>query len=218
MFLGSNMFSSSIPSALTGLTDLLKLNLSSNSLSGPLPFDVGKWKVLISMDLSNNQFSGDIPTGVADLKDLTHFSLSNNRIMGSIPKLQGEIPRGGLFGNYSIESFKGNEALCGAPQLHLPDCKVKPLKNSNAKAKLKIYVSLPIASTILMMALIFIILRREKNSKSWIKEAISSLQNQVVDTNLLSATRRGRSAANNCAVSILQVGLESSTEIPDEKA
>ncbi|KAK8706312.1 hypothetical protein V6N13_049882 [Hibiscus sabdariffa] len=80
LFLGSNMFSSSIPSTLTVLNDLLILNLSSNSLSGALPIDIGKWKVLTNIDLSNNQFSGDIPTGVADLKDLTHFSLSNNRI------------------------------------------------------------------------------------------------------------------------------------------
>ncbi|KAK8665432.1 hypothetical protein V6N13_005599 [Hibiscus sabdariffa] len=75
------MFSSSIPSTLTGLNGLLILNLSSNLLTGPLPIDIGKWNVLTNMDLSNNQFSSDIPTGVKEyLKDLTHFALSDNRI------------------------------------------------------------------------------------------------------------------------------------------
>ncbi|KAE8703323.1 putative Leucine-rich repeat protein kinase family protein [Hibiscus syriacus] len=183
LFLGSNMFSSSIPSALTGLKDLLILNLSSNSLTGSLPIDIGKWKVLISMDLSNNQFSSDIPTGVVNLKDLTHFSLSNNRITGLIPqsldlkekfqleklryliyfnvsfnRLEGKIPGGGAFGNYSIESFKGNKGLCGAPQLHVRSCQ----RNSKARIKLVIYVTLPIASTLLVVALIIIILRSRK--------------------------------------------------------
>ncbi|KAK9005636.1 hypothetical protein V6N11_043061 [Hibiscus sabdariffa] len=274
----SNMFSSSIPLTLTGLTDLLILNLSSNSLSGPLPIDIGKWKVLTSMDLSNNQFSGDIPNGVADLKDLVHFSLSNNRITGFIPgsfgelwslefldlsrnnlfgeipkslenlrylklfnvsfnRLYGEIPKGGSFVNYSIESFKGNEALCGAPQLHVPACKTKPLKNSKAKAKLIIYVALPIASTILVMALIIITLRRRKRkeklttrgdllpSETWRRISYHELhqatngfsESNLLDTSLLSTTGRERSAANNCALSILQVGLECSVELPDER-
>ncbi|KAL4312929.1 hypothetical protein GQ457_01G003600 [Hibiscus cannabinus] len=197
------MFSSSIPSTLTRLNDLLILNLSSNSLSGPLPIDIGKWKVLTSLDFSNNQFSSDIPTGVADLNDLTHFSLSNNRITGSVPesfgellslefldlsrnnlsgdipqsleklrylkyfnvsfnRLRGKIPEEGLFGNYSFESFDGNEALCGAARLHVPSCKTRHLKNSKARTKLTICVALPIAPTLLVVALIIIILRSRK--------------------------------------------------------
>ncbi|KAK8706156.1 hypothetical protein V6N13_049731 [Hibiscus sabdariffa] len=184
------MFSSSIPSTLTGLHDLLILNLSLNSLSGPLPIDIGKWKAMRRIDFSNNQFSSEIPIGVVDLKELTHFSLSNNRITGSIPesfgdllsleyldlstnilsgellktleklrflkyfnvsfnRLQGEIPDGKSFGNYSIESFKGNEALCGAAQLYVPSCKTKSHRNSKARTKIITYVAPPIACTIL---------------------------------------------------------------------
>ncbi|XP_039001507.1 leucine-rich repeat receptor-like protein kinase PXC2 [Hibiscus syriacus] len=171
--------------SLSGLNDLLILNLSSNSLSGPLPIDIGKWKVVNSMDLSNNQLLGDIPIRIAYLKDRIYFSLSNNRITDSIPesfgdllslesldlsrnnlsgeiplsleklcylkyfnvsfnRLQGEIPDGGSLESYSIESFKGNEALCGAPQLHVPSCKTKPLRNSKSRTKLIMHVALPV--------------------------------------------------------------------------
>ncbi|TYH29919.1 hypothetical protein ES288_A01G051800v1 [Gossypium darwinii] len=155
--LGSNMFSSSIPSSWKGLNNLLILNLSYNSLSGPLPIDMGKWKALTSMDLSNNQFSnlthfslsnnritGSIPESFGDLLSLEFLDLSRNNLSGEIPnvsfnRLQGEIPKGGSFGNYSIESFKGNEAFC----------KTRPLRNSKVRTKLIIFVTLPIASAIL---------------------------------------------------------------------
>ncbi|KAK8627923.1 hypothetical protein V6N13_063639 [Hibiscus sabdariffa] len=336
--LGSNTFSSSIPSTLTRLTGLLILNLSSNSLTGPLPVDIGKWKVLTSMDLSNNHFSSDIPVGVADLKDLTQFSLSNNRLTGPIPesfgdmlslefldlsrnnlsgeipmsleklrylrsfnvsfnRLHGKIPEGGSFEKYSIESFKGNEALCGAPQFHLPSCKSKSLKNSKARIKLMIYVAPPIASTFFVVALIFILRSRKRKNKlpnqedllplgAWrrisfhelhqatdgfsesrlldedmvahlsdfsiakllcqedsmiqtmtmatigyiapeygIEGIVStkgdkSLRNwvkELIYATLLSSIGREHSAANSCALSILQVGLQCSTELPDER-
>ncbi|KAL1059820.1 hypothetical protein V6Z11_1Z003900 [Gossypium hirsutum] len=163
--LDSNMFSSSIPSTLTRLNYLLILYLSSNSLSGPLPIDIGKGKVLTSLDLSNNQFSGphdfslsnnrimgSIPGSFDELLSLEFLDLSRNNLSGKIPKsleklrylkyfnvsfnrLEGEIPEGGSFGNYTIESLKGNEALC----------------------------ALPIASTILVVALIIILQYRRKD-------------------------------------------------------
>ncbi|KAK8648359.1 hypothetical protein V6N13_129113 [Hibiscus sabdariffa] len=57
----------------------------------------------------------------------------------------------------------------------------------------------------------------EKSLKGWVKESISSPLNQVVDTHLLSNVGRERSAANNCALSILQVGLECTAELPTER-
>ncbi|KAK8622633.1 hypothetical protein V6N13_117541 [Hibiscus sabdariffa] len=57
----------------------------------------------------------------------------------------------------------------------------------------------------------------ERSLKSWVKESTSTPTNQVVDINLLSTLGRERSAANNCALAILQVGLECSAELPDER-
>ncbi|GMJ10089.1 hypothetical protein like AT3G47580 [Hibiscus trionum] len=57
----------------------------------------------------------------------------------------------------------------------------------------------------------------ERSLKSWVEESISAPLNQIVDTNLLSTTGRDCSAANNCALSILNVGLECSAESPNER-
>ncbi|XP_039000394.1 receptor kinase-like protein Xa21 [Hibiscus syriacus] len=100
------------------------------------------------LDLSRDNLSGQIPKSLEKLCYLKSFNVSFNR-------LYGEIPEGGSFGNFSIESFQGNEALCGAPQLHLPSCETEPLKNS--KAKLIKYVAL-----IFMIDLIINILRCRK--------------------------------------------------------
>lgn len=57
----------------------------------------------------------------------------------------------------------------------------------------------------------------ETSLRSWVEESISSSLNQVLDINLQSSIGRKRSATDNCALSILQVGLECSVEAPDER-
>ena len=38
-------------------------------------------------------------------------------------ELQGEIPSGGPFANFSAQSYVMNKALCGAARLEVPPCK-----------------------------------------------------------------------------------------------
>ncbi|KAL4273963.1 hypothetical protein GQ457_13G004660 [Hibiscus cannabinus] len=149
----NNQFSSDIPTGVADLEDLVTLSLSNNRITGSIPESFGDLLSLEFLDLSKNNLSGEIPKSLEKLHYLKYFNVSFNR-------LQGEIPEGGSFGNYSIESFEGNEALCGAPQFHVPSC--EPVKNSKARTKHIIYVTMPIASTILVVVLIIIILRRRK--------------------------------------------------------
>ncbi|KAK8706322.1 hypothetical protein V6N13_049892 [Hibiscus sabdariffa] len=265
----NNQFSGDIPTGVADLEVLTHFSLSNNRITGSIPESLGDLLSLEFLDLSRNNLSGEIPKSLEKLPYLTYFNVSFNR-------LQGEIPEGGSFGNYSIESFKGNEGLCGAPQLHVPSC--KPVRNYKARTKLIIYVTLPIAPTILVVAVLLVILRRrqikdklttqedllrlrkwrrfsyhelhqatdgfnqsklledswiqtmtmatigymgpgERSLKSWVKGSRSSPLNQVVDTNLLSSIERERerSAANKCALSILQFGLECTAELPAER-
>ncbi|KAL4271158.1 hypothetical protein GQ457_13G004530 [Hibiscus cannabinus] len=155
MDFSNNYFSSDIPIGVADLKDLIRLSLSNNRLIDSILESLGDMLSLEFLDLSRNNLFGEIPKSLVKLPYLKSFNVSFNR-------LQVEIPEGGSFGNFSIESYKGNEALCGAPQLHLPSCKTKHLKNSKAKAKLIIYVALQIASIILVMVLIIIILRSRK--------------------------------------------------------
>ncbi|MBA0850083.1 hypothetical protein Goshw_025008, partial [Gossypium schwendimanii] len=50
-----------------------------------------------------------------------------------------------------------------------------------------------------------------------VEESISSSLNQVLDTNLHNSIGRKRLTADNCALVILQVGLECSVKAPDER-
>ncbi|KAK8312587.1 hypothetical protein V6Z12_D01G052700, partial [Gossypium hirsutum] len=158
--LSNNQFSGDIPTGVADLKDLTYFSLSNNRIMGSIPESFDELLSLEFLDLSRNNLSGEIPKSLKKLRYLKYFNVTFNR-------LEGKIPEGGSFGNYTIESFKGNEALCGATRLHVPNCKTRPLRNSKAKTKLKliIYVALPIASTILVVALIIIILQNRRKDK-----------------------------------------------------
>ncbi|XP_062004937.1 probable LRR receptor-like serine/threonine-protein kinase At3g47570 isoform X1 [Rosa rugosa] len=85
LFLWSNLLNSTIPSTLWGLTDILKLDLSSNSLIGPLSGGVGNLKVAVYLDVSYNHLSGSIPSSVGSLLNLVNLSLAHNNLEGLIP-------------------------------------------------------------------------------------------------------------------------------------
>ncbi|KAL4272411.1 hypothetical protein GQ457_13G004560 [Hibiscus cannabinus] len=153
MDLSNNQFSSDIPTGVADLEDLVTFSLSNNRITGSIPESFGDLLSLEFLDLSKNNLSGEIPKSLENLHYLKYFNVSFNR-------LQGKIPQGGLFGSYSIESFEGNKALCGAPQLHIPSC--KSVRNSKARTKIITYATMPVASTILVVALVIIILQRRK--------------------------------------------------------
>ncbi|PPD79039.1 hypothetical protein GOBAR_DD24044 [Gossypium barbadense] len=156
--LSNNQFSGDIPTGVADLKDLTHFSLSNNRIMGSILESFDELLSLEFLDLSRNNLSGEIPKSLVKLRYLKYFNVSFNR-------LEGEIPDGGSFENYTIESFKGNEALCGKARLHVPNCKTRPLRNSKAKTKLLIYVALPIASTILVVALIIIILQYRRKDK-----------------------------------------------------
>ncbi|XVE63330.1 hypothetical protein DITRI_Ditri07aG0011500 [Diplodiscus trichospermus] len=155
MDFSNNHFSSDIPAGVGDLRDLAYFSISNNRISGSIPESFGKLLSLEFLDLSRNDLSGEIPKSLENLSYLKHFNVSFN-------KLQGEIPDGGSFRNYTAESFKGNEVLCGAVQLKVPSCKSKPVRNSKAATKLITYVLLAIACTIFVLAIIFTFLRHRK--------------------------------------------------------
>ncbi|EOY13268.1 Leucine-rich repeat protein kinase family protein, putative [Theobroma cacao] len=111
----NNQLSSEIPSSISALEDLAYLSLSRNKLYGSIPELFGGLIGLEFLDLSRNNFSGIIPKSLQKLLYLKYLNVSFNR-------LHGEIPNEGPFANCSIQSFVGNEALCGAPRLQLPPC------------------------------------------------------------------------------------------------
>ncbi|XP_044508613.1 receptor kinase-like protein Xa21 isoform X1 [Mangifera indica] len=111
-------------------------------------------KSLELLDLSGNNLSGVIPKSLEDLMYVKYLNLSFNQ-------LSGEIPRGGSFKNFSAESFMGNLALCGPPQLQVPPCK----RNTHGKSRTKkvfLLILLPMCIVVSLVVLVLMSLLIQK--------------------------------------------------------
>ncbi|XVF79023.1 hypothetical protein PTKIN_Ptkin14bG0186100 [Pterospermum kingtungense] len=155
--LSDNQFSGPIPSSIASLIDLSHLSLSGNMLQGSIPQSFDKLISLEYLDLSRNNLSGTIPKSLEKLPNLKYLNVSFNR-------LQGEIPNGGSFGNYSSQSFMGNEALCGSSRLQVPPCEIDTSRGSKSTELLK-YILPPIGSVVLILVMLFLFVR-SRNRKA----------------------------------------------------
>lgn len=95
--------------------------------------------------MSKNKISGAIPASLQKLLYLKHLNLSFN-------KLEGEIPRGGLFANLTAKSFMGNELLCGLPDLQVSPCKPnKPNTHKKSRKMLLLVIVLPLSTALIVV-------------------------------------------------------------------
>ncbi|GAY69164.1 hypothetical protein CUMW_269900 [Citrus unshiu] len=152
-----NNFSGVIPREIGGLKNLEYLFLGYNRLRGSIPDSFGDLISLKFLNLSNNNLSGAIPTSLEKLSYLEDLNLSFN-------KLEGEIPRGGSFGNFSAESFEGNELLCGSPNLQVPPCKTS-IHHTSWKNSLLLGIVLPLSTTLLIVVIWLILRYRQRGKK-----------------------------------------------------
>ncbi|KAL1361118.1 hypothetical protein AAHE18_04G228700 [Arachis hypogaea] len=180
LYLNSNKLSK-VPSSLWSLRDILEVNLSDNALTLSLPIKIGNLKAVTFLDLSKNMISGSIPGAISGfLISLTDLDLSQNNLFGLIPRslellhylefinlshnsLEGEIPSGGPFKNFTAQSFMFNKALCGNVRLQVPTCSKVKKKGSNANIFF-IKCILPIMVSIILVVLcVFFLVRPMRN-------------------------------------------------------
>lgn len=75
--LNANNLEGSFPAAISSLTHLKKLDISSNRLSGEVP-NLSNLNTLSYINLSNNNFTGDIWNGISSLNNLEEIHIGGN--------------------------------------------------------------------------------------------------------------------------------------------
>ncbi|WJX93759.1 hypothetical protein P8452_75249 [Trifolium repens] len=191
--LSYNSFIGNIPPEIGNLRAIVVLDLSENHISGNIPATIGSLKTLQKLSLAHNKLMGTIPTSLGEIVSLVLLDLSQNMLTGVIPKsleslvqlqtinfsyniLQGEIPDGGVFKNFTAQSFMHNEALCGNPRLQVPLCD-NQVKKSSTEKKLLLKCIIPIVvSTILIVAsIIILIVKKRKKVENTLERGLSTL-------------------------------------------
>ncbi|KAL8503940.1 hypothetical protein ACS0TY_022607 [Phlomoides rotata] len=212
-FLAPNCnFKGTIPNDISNLTNLVSLQLHLNNLSESIPNTIGKLQNLVKFSLAHNRLKGSIPTSVGSMVGLVTLDLSNNNLSGSIPKslealryllyfnvsfntLNGEIPSGGPFRNFTLESFTGNDALCGN-QTVFPGIPLCPSVSRHTLIRKKVQVALFILTgvvalvTVATLALIFIRHRRKVKAVSRVDELASIVPKRISYYEILQATEQ----------------------------
>ncbi|KAL8045766.1 hypothetical protein ABFX02_08G135200 [Erythranthe guttata] len=183
--LSMNQLSESIPSTVGNLISLTNLYLAHNRLEGSIPESMGSMISLEVVDLSNNNLSGSIPKSLETLKYLVYFNVSFNG-------LRGEIPNGGPFTNLTMESFKGNEALCGVPRFNVPLCRNASNHGPRMKiAHFALFIISGIVAFISLVSLAFVILiryRRKDKAANGNDGLLSTVPERISYYELLRST------------------------------
>ena len=87
--LSSNRIVDTLPNFTANTLSLVELHLAANQLFGTLP-DVAVFS-LQSLDLGYNRFNGSIPSSWGKLQNLVYLDVSKNALTGTVPSQLGEI-------------------------------------------------------------------------------------------------------------------------------
>ncbi|KAL1060969.1 hypothetical protein V6Z11_1Z055800, partial [Gossypium hirsutum] len=223
LHLSFNKLHSSIPFSLWRLKDILEVDLSSNYFNGSLPLEIGKLSVLQHLNLSMNSLSNDIPSTIGNLRDLQVLALSSNRFQGLIPtsfgdliseglrhlnnfnvslnRLEGEIPSGGPFANFTSQSFMKNYALCGSPRLQVSPCKSNTHRNSKKTLLHVLRYVLPIVASIIIVVTLIVVCtplkkKRKSTSSTTIEDSFPLKEWKRISYDQLSKATDGFSGGN----------------------
>ncbi|CAL4964696.1 unnamed protein product [Urochloa decumbens] len=192
LWLDNNTFKGRIPNSLNNLKGLTVLSLSMNRLSGTIPDGIGSISNLQELFLSDNNFSGSIPMLLQNLTSLVALDLSFNN-------LQGEVPKEGIFRYATNFSITGNNELCGGiPQLRLPPCSTKSVKN-NTKGRLEpLKITTPIIGALFIILALFHLINKKtrRRQERPFLSPIAEKQHERVSYHALANGTDGFSEAN----------------------
>ncbi|XP_057803777.1 probable LRR receptor-like serine/threonine-protein kinase At3g47570 [Salvia miltiorrhiza] len=207
--LSSNSLNGSLPLEMSNLGAAIYINVAMNQMSGSIPSTIGKLQNLVNLSLANNRLEGFIPVSMGSMISLAYLDLTYNNLSGSIPKslealqhldyfnvsfnsLSGEIPNEGSFRNFTIDFFKGNEALCGIPKFHVQICSsISNHKSKRKKVERASFIVFGVVAFISIVSLAFIIVKNKRKDKTTreVDELISIVPERISYYELLQATK-----------------------------
>lgn len=83
-----------IPSELSTLSELTKLDLSHNAYTGTtIPTELFRLVKMEYLDISSSGIGGTIPTQIANMRQLREMHLNSNNLVGTIPRLPELVQR-----------------------------------------------------------------------------------------------------------------------------
>ncbi|VAH69198.1 unnamed protein product [Triticum turgidum subsp. durum] len=88
---GDNKLTGGIPTTISNLTNLQRIDLSNNFFTEPISESIGMLENLVLLDISHNEMLGSIPTQIGMLGSLQRLFLQGNKILGSIPNNFGNL-------------------------------------------------------------------------------------------------------------------------------
>ncbi|KAL7116647.1 hypothetical protein ACP275_03G017200 [Erythranthe tilingii] len=184
--LSMNQLSESIPSTIGNLISLSDLSLARNRLDGSIPESTGSMINLVTLDFSYNHLSGPVPKSLEALQHLKYFNVSFNA-------LTGEIPTGGPFVNFTMDSFKDNEALCGIPRYRVPLCNDNNVSKHRSRMKslhLALFIVIGVVAFVSLLSLAFVCVRYKWKYKTvnGIDGHVSTVPERISYYELLQAT------------------------------
>jgi hypothetical protein len=106
--LGGNRLLGEIPTTISALVDLERLDLASNTLGGAIPPELAQLSHLLELDLAGNELEGGIPPGLGSITGLEVLDLSDNHLEGPLPAELGQLAtlrRIGLRANAFMEEI-----------------------------------------------------------------------------------------------------------------
>ncbi|KAL3634062.1 Receptor protein-tyrosine kinase cepr1 [Castilleja foliolosa] len=101
LILTTCMLHGKIPTSLGNMTSLTDLELSGNYLTGRVPTELARLKNLKLLELYYNQLDGNIPDEIGNLTSLHELDMSVNRLTGQIPKSICRLPNIRVFQLYN---------------------------------------------------------------------------------------------------------------------
>ncbi|KAM3280345.1 hypothetical protein ACQJBY_047247 [Aegilops geniculata] len=88
---GYNKLTGGIPTSISNITNLQRIDLSNNLFTEPISESIGMLKNLVWLDISHNEMLGPIPTQMGMLGSLQRLFLQGNKLFGSIPNNFGNL-------------------------------------------------------------------------------------------------------------------------------